>query len=254
MDYSVRSKDTFIRYHGVVESKLPLNIKLVRNKCYSYGLIVSTRDEKVLVLERKVPYCVENFMKQLHARKILYFKQPIEPLFEKEYLNTLSPENKLEYDHYCGGLEFEDKIDFSRGQLRAEVLRKILHNKERGRDILFQYVLRRFKEETGYNPCLKDSGADQCPLVEIQFKSLDGNTYTQYYFLARGFPKRIQKWNFNKIDTWVDQRLVFEPRFLEKKEAIKLVTEVALSSRSKVGFGSVSLRLVILGPKLDRWL
>ncbi|GFQ73267.1 hypothetical protein TNCT_653601 [Trichonephila clavata] len=162
----------------------------------------------------KVPYCVENFMKRLHERKITYSEESIGPRFEEEYLY---PENQLEYDHYRRGSAFEDKIDFPPGQLRAEILRKILQNREKGRDILIQYVVRRFEEETGYDPCVRDQG----PLAEVQFKSSDGNTYTQYYFLALGFQK--QKYNFSKVDSWRDQLLIFEPRLLKVKDVIEIL-------------------------------
>ncbi|GFQ71686.1 hypothetical protein TNCT_695751 [Trichonephila clavata] len=118
--------DALIKYHGKIESRIPSHIRLTRNKCVSYGLIVRTPQENVLVLQRKVPYCVENFMKRLHDRKITYSEESIGPRFEEEYLY---PENQLEYDRYRRGSAFEYKIDFPRGQLRAEILRKILQNR-----------------------------------------------------------------------------------------------------------------------------
>lgn len=60
----------------------------------SYGLIVITKNKKVVLIERKIPYCVQNFMMQNEDQFNL---RNYEDSFLNDHFKTLNFSMKLDY-------------------------------------------------------------------------------------------------------------------------------------------------------------
>ncbi|KAF8796708.1 hypothetical protein HNY73_001054 [Argiope bruennichi] len=91
----------------------------------SFGLVVKTKHGKVVMIERKVPYCVQNYMIQLYNKKILKmgmeFTKEVQDQFEREHLPKLSFSDRWDYYRYLIGLECEDQYDFPHGQMTEKL-------------------------------------------------------------------------------------------------------------------------------------
>lgn len=181
----------------------------------SFGIILVVNN-KVLVLEKMVPYCVESYFRTTkswsgicesrHKRK-----KKIDPwfanrrsiaTFEKKKFCTLSMLEKMDYSSYKKGAMFEDKFDFPKGR-------------KRGNESEITAALREFKEETGY----QFDNFTISKTVEYIFRGLDDQYYMQKFFVIKD-PPNLQKVKGNKTAT----SLLYYVRFLSKEHAKILFT------------------------------
>ena len=133
----------------------------------SYGLIVKTRNNRVMLIKRKVPYCVQNFYVYLHKNNIKYEGSTHDPfnevkeVFEKLWLPNLDESDRLDYMRFTKGEPFEDLYDFPHGQ--------ISHRNPQNLNQYFKTAYREFREETGYRFSITDEEIKQCKIFKIEF-------------------------------------------------------------------------------------
>lgn len=198
----------------------------------SYGLIVKTKCGRVVVIRRKVPYCVQNYFVHLHGlckKNKLEFNsdrcqfEDVRDKFEKEYLAHVSESDRLDYERFLKGNVYEDLYDFPHGQL---------HKKKKPNDDYYQIFLsayREFQEETGYRFSFKREDVEQYPLIELQFVGCDGNSYAQYFFIVDGVYGLRRYSYFDtfdgqstaaiKIESWIDDRLSYKGELICQDDA-----------------------------------
>lgn len=197
------------------------------NFTISYGLIVKTNDDRIIMIKRKVPYCVQNFYVYLHKNNIPYrgtthnpFHQ-IKDLFEEKWLPTLSESDRLDYMRFTKGEIFEDLYDFPHGQLS--------HNDPQDLYQYFRNSYREFCEETGYKFNFASSDIKKYPIVKVEFIGCDQIHYTQYYFIVENVNGLRRNRYFDsyelpllstvKVKSWNDDRLIFKTQKLSTSEA-----------------------------------
>lgn len=178
----------------------------------SYGLVIVTKDKKTVILQRKIPYCVQDFLMKNKSLNINNYKES----FMKSFATSWSVPVKLDYLRFVCGLEFEDQFDFPHGQiqLNKKSLRRILstiqmksdQGKEDLKSLAFSTAVREFKEETGY--CF-DFHPKNIANVETQlicFMGLDNCFYKQLYFIVT--VDKIKKCRNFKRDNYYDSFLI----------------------------------------------
>lgn len=169
---------------------------------FSYGLIVETVDEKVVLIQRKVPYSVQNYLMQYNLNNLSQFDKTH---FEKNWFSKhLSFKMKIDYINYLENNNFEDKFDFPHGQL--------INNNP------FKTACKEFNEETGYkfNHLIKVLGIER-----VSFIGLDGCFYLQTFFkiLVKSLTKIL-----NIQDDIYETRIVdikFAKQLLAAQQTIK---------------------------------
>ena len=151
----------------------------------SYGLIVLTKDKKIVLIQRKIPYCVQDFLMKNKSYTINnYHNAFIEQSFKSLNLNM-----KFDYIQFVCGSEFEDQFDLPHGQMELpngiteKQIIKLANNKNYLIRYAFNTALREFKEETGYSFKLNKNIAD-LPIQTIKFIGLDNFFYRQTYFIV----------------------------------------------------------------------
>lgn len=200
------------------------------NYSYSYGLIVTTKSNKILIIKRKVPYCVQNFYWFLHLKGIKYSWNNLNPfqelktLFEDIWLPTLDEYDRLDYMAFIKGLPFEDMYDFPHGQL--------LYKNRKNLYQTFKSAYREFQEETGFRFSFKKEDLKRFPLKTISFIGCDNYLYTQFYFIVnnvKGLRRfryfdnfEIFKKSTKKVESWMDDRLLYESQLISKKKAYEI--------------------------------
>ncbi|KAG8170591.1 hypothetical protein JTE90_010181 [Oedothorax gibbosus] len=191
----------------------------------------------VVILKRKVPYCVQDYFIALHHTK----QQPpchfpdIREQFEREYLPHLKEHEKLDYQRFTAGAVFEDQYDFPHGQCSPS--HKTKHKK-------FAAAFREFKEESGFHFQMRNKEIDTLSMKKLNFIGCDGYHYEQYYFILENVVglKRHSYFNTfgnsstveNKIKSWNDDSLVYDGILLSIKEAYrKLLRQQHLKADGK---------------------
>lgn len=197
----------------------------------SYGLIVKTKCGRVVVIRRKVPYCVQNYFIYLHS---LYKKNKlkfdsahcqfndIRDRFEKDYLPYVSKSDNLDYERFLTNQVYEDLYDFPHGQIHKKKMKNDYYQ-------LFLTAYREFREESGYRFSFKREDVEKYPLIRLQFIGCDGNLYTQYFFIVNNvyglrrysyfdsFPS--QSTAAIKIQSWQDDRLTYRGELIRLEVA-----------------------------------
>ncbi|GFT43014.1 uncharacterized protein TNCV_2777711 [Trichonephila clavipes] len=107
---------------------------MANHKCStSYGIVVKTECERIMVLRRKVPYCVQDFFHCLHKKKYPWPSSrslfwDVRDQFEDEWLPTMRKHELEDYKRYLKGECYEDMYDFPHGQLRPKPKRLVIYN------------------------------------------------------------------------------------------------------------------------------
>lgn len=199
----------------------------------SYGLIVKTKNNRIMLIRRKVPYCVQNYYIYLHQKKIRYDKITHEPFlqiresFEKDRLPNLAEHDQLDYQRFLNGEIFEDWYDFPHGQMS--------HKRGKGNYDRFLTAYREFREETGFRFSFKKEDTYKYPIIQVEFKGCDHQNYRQYYFIVENVKglRRCRYFDtFNiplrstvKIENWNDDRLVFESELMLIPKAFQILLQ-----------------------------
>lgn len=159
----------------------------------SYGLVVITNDCQTVLIQRKFPYCVQDY--------IMEKKSNLDKTdFEKNWFpNHFTFEMKLDYIRFLNGHTFEDKFDFPHGQMY--------------KTNCFRTAIREFREETGYT---FDYIEQYLGEHTLHFIGLDNCKYIQTFFKIR--VNALTEIN-NKKDTW------YTPRIVSLKFARKLLLD-----------------------------
>ncbi|GBM53928.1 hypothetical protein AVEN_64849-1 [Araneus ventricosus] len=196
----------------------------------SYGLIVKTECGRIVIIKRKVPYCVQNYFHHLHRqRKKMGSLSPVQKFedirlqCEKDWLPKLSESDRLDYEKFQAGLPFEDMFDFPHGQLEYG------HYYTNYRQIFLQ-AYREFKEETGFKFKFSDRDIENYPLVKLEILGFDNRLYTQFYFIVenvRGLKRHtffdsysdMNLKSATKITSWIDDRLVYRGELVRLQDA-----------------------------------
>lgn len=197
----------------------------------SYGLIVTTRKNRVVLIKRKVPYCVQNFYHFLHKKNVFFDEYSQDPFpivkesFEHVVLPNLEECDQLDYSRFINDEIFEDLYDFPHGQLRHRSTSSIYD--------CFQEAYREFQEETGYRFRFSKEDIKKYPIYKIEFFGCDNIQYTQYYFIVekvRGLRKCRYFDSFKeplrsslKIKGWVDDKLVYNSKLLTIENAYQVL-------------------------------
>lgn len=197
------------------------------NKCsVSYGLIVKTASGHVVTIQRKVPYCVQNYYILLNRRKKFdssrcQFKD-IREQFENEQLPLLTDQEREDYDRFQRGCIYEDLYDFPHGQYQGKRMHK-------DRFQIFLSAYREFQEESGYRFTFKRKDVYKYPLFKLDFIGGDGNPYTQYFFVVENV-NGLRRYSYfdsymdrstasTKIASWKDDRLTYQGKLMNIEEA-----------------------------------
>ena len=206
-----------------------------RNKfAVSYGLIVLTKNNRVMLIKRKVPYCIQNFYIFLHNQGIQYDFYDQNPffrlrmVFENAWLPYLNEYDQRDYIRFRKRKIFEDMYDYPHGQLSTS---KIVKNRIQ----CFMNAYREFKEETGYRFSFTKDDIDNYPLVSIEFKGCDEHIYTQFYFIIKNV-KDLRRYRYfdsftkpfistTKIKNWKDDRLMYNSCLLPVNEAFNILKQ-----------------------------
>lgn len=175
----------------------------------AFGLVVKTKDKKIVLVRRRVPYCVQNFYYDLHCKsrfsqeqELCYFSR-VKDQFETEYFDRLGKQEQLDYFRFKqGSLPFEDEFDLPHGQCQQnEKFTGNTHSKEKTQKFqLFLTAYREFKEESGFRFSFTPEEVQTYPMIQIKFKALDDNFYTQNYFIVdnvKGLKRSY--FNFNEF-------------------------------------------------------
>ncbi|GFS69049.1 uncharacterized protein TNCV_1699471 [Trichonephila clavipes] len=197
---------------------------MANHKCStSYGIVVKTKCKRIMVLHRKVPYCIQDFFHRLHKKKYPWSSShslflDVWAQFENEWLPTMRKHELEDYKRYLKGEYYEDLYDFPHGQLRPKPKEDISTIE------LFYVAYREFQEETGFHFKFTKEEIEQYPLITLQYTGLDGSLYKQNYFIVndvRGLKRHVYFNSFNKsstvkrqITSWNDDRLIYESLLL----------------------------------------
>ncbi|KAG8175226.1 hypothetical protein JTE90_022649 [Oedothorax gibbosus] len=191
----------------------------------SYGIVVKTTLNQVVILFRKVPYCVQNFLVQMKKETPPCPFWNFRNQFETSVLPHLKRYEKLDYRRFINNSWFEDMYDFPHGQLHTKCKNVSLER-------IFLSAYREFTEESGFHFKFKKEDIKHYPLVELEFKGHDGIRYWQYYFIVENVPNLKRHSYFNSFDgcpindnqirSWIDDRLVFHGQLLNLQVAYDL--------------------------------
>lgn len=196
----------------------------------SFGLIVKTNCGRIVLLERKVPYCIQNFYVYLHkfckheTFNAINFLA-VRDRFEKQHLSKLSKRDKLEYVKFLSGEKFEDYYDFPHGQYQKSSSKFTQDTKFK----LFLSAYREFVEESGFRFTFTKEDVERYNMTKIVFKGLDGYEYIQYYFVVND-AKRLKRCTYfesfstgesSSVKSWGDDKLVFSGRLVPVDEAFE---------------------------------
>lgn len=186
----------------------------------SYGLVVVTKDKKTVILQRKIPYCVQEFLMKNKSLNINNYKES----FLKKFSKSLSVLIKLDYLRFVCGLEFEDQFDFPHGQIQLNsgslnnIMNKIQSNSDQGKkhlkSLAFLTAFREFKEETGYYFEFHHQNIANINTQLISFIGLDNCLYRQLYFIVT--VDTLKKCKNFKRDHF------YEPLLIDLEKAVKL--------------------------------
>lgn len=181
----------------------------LRNKfSVSYGLVVKTLDNQVVIIKRIIPYCVQTYLMEKK-------KRANKEDFEKVVFPTLNLTTKLDYLNFKHHLDFEDKYDFPHGQMSGSPGRA---NKYRQ----FMTAFREFREEAGYTFQYSKFKINNLPTTKIEFKGLDGFIYVQYFFLLT--VDKLVKCKPSQLEDYHTSHLVnisLAKKLLENQQLIK---------------------------------
>lgn len=186
----------------------------------SYGLVVITKDKKTVIIQRKIPYCVQDY---LMKNKSLNMNNYIDS-FIKKFFPSLSFSLKLDFLCYCWGFEFEDQFDFPHGQLQIKsgLLKDIMSTMQKNSDegkkqlktLAYLTAVREFKEETGYSFDFHRKNIDNIKTELISFVGLDNCQYQQLYFIVH--VDKLKKCKNFKRDAY------YNPLIMKIEKAVKL--------------------------------
>lgn len=186
----------------------------------SYGLVVVTKDKKTVIIQRKIPYCVQDFLMKNTSLNINNYHEA----FFKQFSNSWSVLVKLDYLRFVYNLEFEDQFDFPHGQIQLNsrslkhIINTIQKNSDQGKkhlkSIAFMTAVREFKEETGYYFDFHSKNIANIKTKLISFIGLDNCLYKQLYFIVT--VDKLKKSNNIKRDNY------FESLLIDIEEAVKL--------------------------------
>lgn len=206
-----------------------------RNKfAVSYGLIVKTKNNRVMLIKRKIPYCIQNFYVFLDDMRVPHDKNDHHPfyrlrdIFEKEWLPYLSKNDQIDYQCFQNGMVFEDMYDYPHGQLAVSKFPK-------NRYQCFMNAYREFREETGFRFSFTKEDILRYPLVTVKFNGCDQHEYIQHYFIVNNV-KDLRRYRYFdsfpqlfistiKIKNWKDDRLVYKSHLAPIDEAYRVLQE-----------------------------
>ncbi|GFQ68212.1 uncharacterized protein TNCT_730091 [Trichonephila clavata] len=173
----------------------------------SYGIVVKTVCQKIVIINRKVPYCIQSFYISLHKQK---YEQPsamfqfkdVQELFEDTWLPYMKEHDLVDYKKYLDTKCFEDYFDFPHGQLRK---------KKNGLSLtkIFYDAYMEFKEETGFFFYVRQSDIKNFPVVTVEYKGLDDFTYQQHYFIVNNVRILTKINNLKPFIPWNDDSLIY---------------------------------------------
>lgn len=194
----------------------------------SYGIIVVTKDKKTVIIQRKIPYCVQDFLMKNKSLNINNYQES----FLKNFLKSLSAPLKYDYLRFVCNLDFEDQYDFPHGQLQlnSKSFKKTLHKIENKSDqrtkdlkaLAFSTAFREFKEETGYCFDISPKKIANLDTQLVRFIGLDNYSYTQLYFIVK--VNKLKKCKNFKRDSFYNPLLIDihkAVKLLEKQQRIK---------------------------------
>lgn len=199
----------------------------------SYGLIVKTHTNRVMLIQRKVPYCIQNFyifLSKLGIEHDTHDPNPfhkVKEVFEKDHLPHLTLNDQTDYKCFQNGVVFEDMYDYPHGQLLPTKGSKTT------RFHCFLNAYREFREETGFRFTFTKEDVLRYPLVKIAFRGCDEHEYVQYYFLVNNV-KWLRRYRYfdslpepfvstARIRNWKDDRLVYKSVLASIEEAIRFL-------------------------------
>lgn len=181
----------------------------------SYGLVVKTADARVVVIERRYPYCVQNFLIQRHKKKDIdsfQFDEDLKQCFEKEHLPKLKVTDRHDYLRFLLKRDIEDKYDFPHGQMNNKTKKRILEYPREKRKWMFYTAYKEFLEETGYVFTFDPNDVSTFPLYELHFVALNGVAYTQYYFVIEN-AQNLRKICLFGLDSGLEKKIKEEREF-----------------------------------------
>lgn len=189
----------------------------------SYGVVVVTKDKKTVIIQRKIPYCVQDFLMKNKSLNINNYEESFYKNFSKSW----------DYLRFAYNLEFEDQFDFPHGQLQfnKRSLRKILSTTQNNSDesknhfkkIAFLTAVREFKEETGYCFDFSPKNIANIDMQYISFIGLDNCLYEQIYFMVK--VNKLKKCKNVKRDNF------YESHLIDIEKAVKLFKKQQLIKR-----------------------
>lgn len=205
----------------------------MKNFTVAYGLIVKTNDDRVMLIKRKVPYCIHNFYIFLHNNNFKYTTfshnpfNTVKDIFEENVLPRLGKSDRLDYFRFIKGEMFEDLYDFPHGQL-------IYRKNYASNYSIYKYfytAYREFVEETGFKFNFTNKDIEKYQIATVEFTGCNGIKYKQIYFIVENVKGLRRSRYFDsfqvplnstiKIENWDDDRLVYEGQLLKISEAIK---------------------------------
>lgn len=186
----------------------------------SYGIVIITKDKKTVIIQRKIPYCVQDFLMKHTSLNINNYKEA----FFKNFSNSSNVLVKLDYLRFAYNLNFEDEFDFPHGQIQLNsrswkhIINTMQKNSDQGKrhlkSIAFLTAVREFKEETGYYFNFHHKNIANIKTKLISFIGLDNCLYKQLYFIVT--VDKLKKSNNIKRDNF------FEPLLIDIEEAVEL--------------------------------
>lgn len=182
----------------------------------SYGLIVITKDRKIVIIQRKIPYCIQDFLMKNKSYNINNYKDA----FIKNSFPSLNLNMKFDYFRFVCGSEFEDQFDLPHGQMKLNIstLKRFIRltnnnfNKNCFKYHAFMTAFREFKEETGFSFKLNEKIAD-LPTRIIEFRGLDNFLYKQIYFIIT--VNKLEKCKDIKVDNFYESIIIDITKALE---------------------------------------
>lgn len=183
----------------------------------SFGIIVKTNSDKILILQRKIPYVLQDFYYYLQKRKVPYTTDSMLTKFEREWLPLLKPHDLRDYQKYLQRKPFEDMYDFPHGQLKNS------HQKTFSTSDIFYHAYREFVEESGFTFSIKRYEITRFPIVCVQFIGCDSMFYEQNYFIVDNV-RRLRRSESQPITSWTDDRLIYEGKLVSTDEAYQMLS------------------------------
>lgn len=193
----------------------------------SYGLVVKSAFNNIIILRRKIPYSVQDFFAHLSRQKGFSLSPKhfptVKKYFENEWVPRLKPHELEDYNRFLKGEVFEDEFDFPHGQLE----RKKKHSLNKY--IQFCTAYREFQEESGFHFSFTKRDIERYPLVWVEFEGLDRFQYKQYYFIVDNV-KDLRRHSYfnsfkmsstveNQICSWNDDRLIYHGQMMPLEKA-----------------------------------